>query len=132
MEKKILYKALVLEPSEQRKLYEYMETLIPKGWYTYCHHMTIVFGDPKDKDEVDIFVDENEGKEFEMNVTHIGDSDKCIAVMVETNVPSKNKIKHITVATSPDGKPYESNLITNWKTVNKPLKLTGVVKKITN
>jgi hypothetical protein len=41
-------------------------------------------------------------------------SDDAIAVRVEYEHPSANEITHITIATPPDGKPVNSNNITEW------------------
>ena len=49
---------------------------------------------------------------------------------VETNVPSANSLKHVTLATNTanGGKPFDSNGITNWFRLKKNLPMTGRLK----
>lgn len=56
----------------------------------------------------------------EVKFTHIGVSDKAIALKAELDVPCMNEIPHCTIATFNDGKPKDSNDITDWRPLNKP------------
>lgn len=99
---------------------------IPKGWRMYCHHMTLAFNNHNEQSQK-IF--DNYAKGFGLDVdlvaSEIGISDKAIAVKINWTNPSGNKINHITVAVSPDGKPVDSNKITRWQSLPFPLKLKG-------
>ena len=86
--------------------------------------MTIVFGEglPENlKDDL--------GKRVPLKLKSVGMSDDAIAVQVE-GYPSKNKIPHITIAIPQDGKPYNSNLITDWRAIDEDFILYGKVTEI--
>lgn len=58
------------------------------------------------------------GKTFHITLTAVGISNKAIAFKVQRSgivTPCKNKVPHITIATLNNGKPIDSNNITNWK-----------------
>ena len=124
---KILYSAVVLDDKSKNELIKHFgPTNTWKGWKIFCHHMTIVFGKGiEDKNEL--------GKEVELTVTELGASDMAIAVKVD-GYPTTNTIPHITVAVNvaEGGKPFMSNKITNWESVDLgyPLKLYGTVTDI--
>ena len=82
---------------------------IPDGWTTHGHHMTINLGPNKDFGKT--------GGNVRVRVQAIGKNDKAIALLVESGLLTKNKNTHITLATSPDGQPKDSNDITNWEPI---------------
>ena len=136
----ILYIAIVLDERWQEYLKanvlpEMINLLSEKydsSWANYkpfCHHMTLAFYRNMPPELLE-FTKENVGKEFTLTATDIGYSDKAIAVKVETNVPSANSLKHVTLATniSNGGKPFDSNGITNWFMLKKNLHMTGRLK----
>ena len=88
---------------------------IPEGWKMYNHHMTIAFNNRTEKAQ-NLFnhYQEDFGKTVGLTINGIGVSDDAIAVRVEYEHPSANEITHITIATPPDGKPVNSNNITEW------------------
>jgi hypothetical protein len=90
-----------------------------------CHHMTIKF--PDIPDFVKPYIDSNQ----HLEAISLGVSDKAIAVRV-VGFHSENKIPHITIAINVKGggKPVDSNKITNWTKLEKPIKLTGIVKEL--
>jgi len=88
-----------LDDKSKNKLVTALGHLIPNGWLVHAHHMTIAT---------------------------IGKSDMAVAVGVEGYV-SGNKIAHITLGVSPDGKPVMSNDITNWKNLDSYINLSGEV-----
>ena len=95
------------------------------GWKMFCHHMTIKFpGTPE-------FVKQYLETEQKLEVTHVGVSDKAVAVRV-VGFHSENKIPHITVAVNVKGggKPVDSNKITEWVAVENGPKLKGTVKEL--
>lgn len=119
---KILYSAVVLDDKSKNLLLNNIH--IPYGWKVFAHHMTIVFGKGlDDKNEV--------GKVVNLTATKLGVSDLAMAVGVD-GYPSKNEIPHVTVAVNvmKGGKPFNSNQITNWKPLDEPIKLTGVVQEL--
>lgn len=131
--KKVLYSAVVLTGESRDKLIEAIGDRIPEGWKTVAHHMTIIFGKPlpdpvKDKLDSTVRIDAYE----------IGISDKAIAVKVdrfpafETDGVTPKKIPHVTVAVSPNGKPVDSNFITEWEPLEHKIQLIGTVKEIYN
>lgn len=56
----------------------------------------------------------------EVNFTHIGISDKAVALKAELEVPCMNDIPHCTIATFNGGKPKNSNDIDNWIPLTQP------------
>ena len=123
-EDRVLYSAVVLSKDPHNKLLEVFADLIPEGWREYAHHMTIVFGKglPEDQQQ---YLDQ----EVTLYATDVGIGDDAIAVRVD-GYPSTNKIPHITIAVSPEGKPSMSNQIENWQPLGYDLPLKGTVKEI--
>lgn len=106
------------------------------NWEVKCHHMTIEMK-PLSKSMV-ASCSHLHGLEVDLRVTHFGtlgdtegfgDNLGICAVKVECEVPSKNAIKHITVARHPDVKPKTSNEIVAWSEV-EPFTLRGVVQEV--
>lgn len=123
---KVLYSAIVLNDESQKNLIDHFGSNLPDGWKVFAHHMTIIFGKGiEDKSEI--------GKEVVLTVTALGSSDMALAVKVE-GYPTTNDIPHVTVAVNvaEGGKPFMSNKITDWGTVDLgyPLKLYGTVTDI--
>jgi hypothetical protein len=111
-----------LDIPSRTALLDFLEDEIPEGWKVFAHHMTICLGPLKDRDLVD--------RKAVMEVTHLGLSDMAMAVKIESEIESKNDIKHITIAVNQDGgMPVMSNQIIKWQNV-KSLKLLGTVTEI--
>lgn len=87
---------------------------IPEGWKVICHHMTINMGSPNNGPAADLV-----GQEFKLTVTELAQDQYVMAVRVETDVPSNNAVKHITIAvnTAIGAKPKQSNDLKHWKSV---------------
>jgi len=124
--KRVLYSAVVLDDDARTHLLNLVKNYveIPFNWKKIAHHMTIVFGEglPENlKDDL--------GKRVPLKLKSVGMSDDAIAVQVE-GYPSKNKIPHITIAIPQDGKPYNSNLITDWRAIDEDFILYGKVTEI--
>jgi hypothetical protein len=118
---KVLYSAVVLDEKSRNILLERFKSVIPNDWKTIAHHMTIAFGKGVDNPE-------DLGQEVTLKVIELGISDMAIAARVE-GYPSKNEVPHITLAINPNGgKPFMSNLITNWT----PVQHLNIYGKITN
>jgi len=119
------WSAVVLSEESRAKLLNFFVKDIPVNWEVIAHHQTInPFG----------IVDYNlVNKTVELTCTHIGKSDKAIAVKV-SGYPGKtnNKFPHITLAIDRKngGKPKHSNDITDWKELETKPKVSGVIKNI--
>lgn len=104
---------------------EQNEVQIPEGWKMFNHHMTIAFNDGTAEAETlyniysRIF-----GNITNITVDGIGVSNDAIALRVKYNNPIANKTPHITIATPPNGKPVNSNKITEWYDI-EPYEIKG-------
>ena len=133
--KNVKYSAIVLDDISREIILS--ELIYPNdifnNWEKNADHMTICIGElPK---HIKAWLNESVtlvAKEF-------GFSDKAAAVKVtgfftiskqydDDNVGPK--FQHVTLAVNIDGgKPYDSNLITNWEII-KPINLKGVVTEV--
>lgn len=125
-----MYTALVLDDNSQKILRNLFESRIPNDWDMKCHHMTINMGVAIDGPAIGLL-----GKEFDIKLIAFSKDERCCAVFVETDAPSKNKLKHITVAVNVNGggKPKHSNELTDWidfPSDSLALTLKGVVKEV--
>lgn len=127
MNKKVLYTALVLDEKSREQLLERFISDVPGRWKILAHHSTIYFW-TQETERLKNWCKENEGRVYDLLITEIGRSDKALAVKVESQVPSANKVKHITLACSESGAPKDSNFITDWRRLPCPIKVTGKVK----
>ena len=121
-----MYTAVVLdEPSQSVLINEFMSKF--PDWEIICHHMTINMKDAKNGPAAQML-----GQDISMVATHLAFDDKVAAVKVETEVPSTNKIKHITVAINRKngGKPFQSNSLVEWRPLLKPIILHGTVQEV--
>ncbi len=121
-----MYSALVLDERSHNKLIQVFADVIPEGWEVFAHHMTISMGPLSGP------LSKLKGIEAQARVTHFACDDRVCAVKVETNVPSKNSIKHITVAVNRigGGKPVHSNELSNWQPVQSEFDVVGIVKEV--
>ena len=122
----LLYSAVVLDDDDQDNLIMFVENFveIPINWKKIAHHMTMGFKQP-----VPQHLRDDIGKTVQLTVKEIGVSEDAIAVKVD-GYPSNNKIPHVTIAIPKDGKPYNSNLITDWKPVDEEIIIKGKVREI--
>lgn len=122
------YTALVLNPTEQSKLIAQYRPQIPPGWEVVAHHMTINMG-AAEKGPAANFVN----TPFNLQVTKLAQDDRVMAVGVETECPSANPVKHVTLAVNRQngGKPFHSNQL-NWAQAQDqpPLNLHGTVQEV--
>ena len=125
---KILYSAVVLDEDARDHLIklvgDYVD--IPFTWKKIAHHMTIIF-----KEGLPEQLKDDLGKRVHLHLKNIGVSDDAIAVEVE-GYPSTKEIPHITVAIPKDGKPADSNSITDWRPIEEDIILKGKVSEITS
>jgi hypothetical protein len=124
-----MYTAVVLDNVSKAKLLRELIYRIPKDWKIYAHHMTINMG-PLHKGPA--ANDYTVGDEVSMDVVSFAQNDLVLAVKVESDIPSKNDIKHITVAVNVDdgGKPRMSNDLTEWQPIDRALVLFGKVEEV--
>jgi hypothetical protein len=122
----ILYSAVVLDDDDKDNLTMFVEDYvdIPLNWKKFVHHMTIGFNQP-----LPMELRDDIGKTVQLTVKEIGVSEDAIAVKVD-GYHSNNKIPHVTIAIPKDGKPYNSNLITDWKPVDEEIIIKGKVREI--
>jgi len=125
-ERKPTFWEAYLYPESHGRLVQAFGDKIPSDWKIYAHHMTIAFGRPKN-DNTKEYVQNNLGKEVELTAVKLGISDTAMAIEVQSEAPSDNKIKHVTLAVSPTGKPVQSNQITNWEVLSEPIKLKAKI-----
>lgn len=121
-----MYTAIIIDETSKQKLLTYLKDIIPNDWNVICHHMTINLGSFNDGP----LKDSNFGlnQEVSLTATKLAKDDKVIAVEVVSDVPSINKIKHITIAVNVKngGKPVMSNKLTNWNDIS-PIQLKGII-----
>lgn len=145
---KISYSAVILDEQSQNDLKGLVDQItvngvrVPilvrySGWVWYCHHMTINMGPLKD--DLKAAKKTTIGTDQDLTVTAIGKSDKAVAVRVEGVMAghNKNTIAHVTVAVNKKqgGKPFDSNKITEWVSIDKfpklkKLKIKGKVEEV--
>jgi len=123
--KSISYTAVVLDDDSREKLIGMFNT--PEGWEVLCHHMTINMGPAKEP------VAEMVGRTASLIVDSVAIDYEIgvIAAGVITEVPSKNDVKHITVAVNraSGAKPFHSNKLKNWVPV-KEVELSGKIMEV--
>jgi hypothetical protein len=124
-EKKASYSAVVLDEASHMALLDSMKEHIPEGWKEYAHHMTINLGPLKgDRGEI--------GKTVTITASSWDINDKAIAVAVDGYERKMPGTAHVTVAvnSSSGGKPKDSNDLSNWKPLEKPISLNGTVLEV--
>lgn len=118
------YTALVLDEESQTKLKAEFHKVIPLDWDRICHHMTINLGPAEAGPAAHLI-----GQTHEVTAITMAQDKRVFAVGVESEVPSKNAKKHITVAVNVKGggKAKHSNDLTEWVPLIEPIALRGVV-----
>ena len=140
-QRNIEYIALELDSASRQRVVAYAENHLP--WadaHVIAHHMTIVHHtgfralpeapNLAEHDHILAWALAHEGETFALAATEVGHTDRAFALRVtETEAPSRNRIKHITLATNPTagGRAVDSNYITDWTPLDAPLILTGKV-----
>ena len=124
-----IYYGVFLEERSKENLLMFVKHFvkIPKNWRIYCDHMTIVFNDLSERaylwgQNLEPFI----GQKVRLRVTHIGVSEKSVAVMV-TGYSSANEFPHVTVAIAPCAKPVDSNKIQKWTEIDDGLSMVGTI-----
>lgn len=119
-----MYVALVLDKESAQILQNEFKDLFPEDWSVICHHMTINMGDEKKSPAAHMI-----GQEHELQAISFAKDDKVCAVGVQTEVPSTNERKHVTIAVNnkDGGKPYFSNKLETWVPLEKVILLKGKI-----
>lgn len=125
---KFEYYCVLLDEKSHNILLEKTAHLRPEGSKVFAHHMTITHAADKDL-PMQEWAESHLGGSATLKVVRVGISDKALAVEVTSEVPSSKKLKHVTVATMNNGKPFESNNIKNWHSID-PFELTGKITRI--
>ena len=137
MNKKWLYLGIFLDAESKNKLSaladKVLSEICAEQWKKYCHHMTIAFNNESEiAYNLHKMYEPYFGDNIEILATHIGISNDAIAVKVDFKGKTANKIPHVTLATPLNGKPVNSNYITNWKKLSKPIRIFGIIKEQLN
>ena len=123
--KRVSYSAVVLDDKSRASLLKVFSPMIPEGWETIAHHMTINMG------EIDEQFRDLLGTDASLTVTSYAMDDLVMAVGVK-GFPTLNKIPHITLAVNraDGGKPFFSNKLNDWKPITFPITLSGKVTEV--
>lgn len=138
-QQRIHFIALELDSVSQQRVKAYAEAHLPwPNANVVAHHMTMLHHtnlraeptdpDAADKDYVLGWAMAHEGETFTLTATQVGHSNRAFALRItDTPVPSRNRIKHITLATNPatGGSAVDSNYILAWNDLPEPFVLTG-------
>ena len=120
----ISYTGVVLTPESHRLLLSKFEGIIPEDWKKYAHHMTINMSDASEGPAKNLI-----GEKAILKVIAYAMDEKALAVEIRTDIPSHNRVKHVTVATSPIGKPGDSNDLLNWKRIPE-FSIEGIIQEV--
>ena len=102
---------------------------IPEDWKMFNHHMTIAFNNcTHTANSLYSIYKDKLGERITLTIDGIGMSDDAIAVRVKYDGPIANKIPQITIATPKNGKPVNSNYITQWIDI-KPYNISGTFEQ---
>lgn len=119
------YTAVVLDYFDKLKLLARFSKLIPKGWQITAEHMTVNVGKADEGPATSLL-----NKKASLRIVSIAYDDKVMAVGVETDIPSNNPKKHITLAYNPEGgSSKDSNNLTNWEPID-PFVLKGTLLEV--
>jgi hypothetical protein len=126
----LLYIGLELDDISRKRLLPLLDTdgiEDPDNIKIINHHMTIAFH-TNIPDDIFNWCVYHRGEMIQMTAVKLGASEKAVAVQVDTDAPSTNTIKHITLAVdlSNGGKPVDSNYIKEWVSID-PIVLFGKV-----
>ena len=138
----ISYTGVILNSTSRTRLVDMVksmpqvQSLLSELGEPIAHHLTLTLGELKDPEAKELI-----GQEGEITCTHLGISDKAIAVKCSPVIKFSNgtinwetitkkgngKFPHITVFVNREagGKPVDSNNITDFISLKQDLKLMG-------
>lgn len=102
----------------------------------YLDHCTLLHNSQKSLPQASYLIkllnSKIKDKEIEITIDAVGISNKAMAfrVILPKDVHSINKTPHVTICTFNGGKPVESNNITDWYSLEEPVKIKTTLKKI--
>jgi len=103
---------------------------IPDGWKIHAHHLTMFMGDGNGKAKSIL------GNTVQLQIVGIGKDENVMALLVNTPVPTTNQKPHITIATAPGIKPYQSNQLKTWNPLQEdsriPKTIAGIIAEVDN
>ena len=124
MKKPFEYYGIFLPRREREILLSLYGKFIPEGWDEYADHCTLIHRSMPEaehipEDILNLFL----GKRVEFDIIGWGKSD--VAVALKVDLPSFNKVAHITLAVAPRHRPVEANQIQKWYNKIDPLPIIG-------
>ena len=140
-----IYFGLFLTDTDRERLMKVANEMAPiqmaESTNIYLEHITLLHKNDKHSGTIKLqmycllnYTLENLiGETYRVIVTHIGFNQKAIAfrVILPDHFPCfMHKLYHITIATFHRAKPVESNNITNWHRLYKPIGVTTILKKV--
>lgn len=91
----------------------------------YCDQFDVYH---KWEDSAEKYYERHKDEKVSFTVTHIGVSEKVIAVKVSTEIKSSHQNKYIVLATSKQGKCGDANEFTTWDRIGFGTELSGKLK----
>lgn len=137
------YAGIFLDEESKDKLRSFINEqayYAPKGYNEYLDHVTLYHHtafakDCKKSAEVMKKIDSlimNGNEPIKLRISAFGlIENNVMAFKIATEVPHTNEILHLTIGTFGNGKPADSNRITEWIPVTGVPRVTGTLKKIT-
>ena len=120
------YYGVFLDDKSQSIINREFRDLIPSDWKKYADHITVQYNDySQDAISKGRALSSELGHEYSAQIVAVGKTDTAIALKVE-GIETANKIAHITLAVSPEGRPVDSNKITEWNPVG-PIEINGAL-----
>lgn len=98
-----------------------------KGWDIKSHHMTMEFlkkGKAKDLEPYKQFL----GNTYTVDIVGYAFDEKCVAVLIDTNLPVNNKFPHITVAVNGVSPVYSNDLLKEKSASGEIVQAKGKLK----
>lgn len=128
MERDWNYVGIFLDEESTKFLLDWCKALIPSDWKSYAHHMTLAYNNKTTIPQLCYnYYKPRFGEKVELKITHLGLSDKALAARIEYGDEIMNRIPHITIAVSPEGKPVDSNEIKVWSPIHPVKTVTGEI-----
>lgn len=140
--KTFIYFGLFLTDEDKNKLQTYFDSHFRSDagvLKIYLDHLTLLFksdvNTEKGKHIIDFIKNIKAGERHELEVIGFGMSDKAFAFKIKKDSFLEeycmNDIPHITYATRFDGKPVDSNKISNWVPLDRTIKINPIFKCFT-